>query len=220
MIPITKNIIVVDEHGANYGVTYLKRAKGLVKKGRARFIEENKICLACLPNNWEDKDMKSFDMDSTAESSAEEATKAFEENSDPIAAEPIDSGEAKTQKPECSMEYILSSIDKIITDTQHIEEALNALQNLNANGAGDIANASKAEAIGNVVKCRETTNQQLIRLLEKMYDDLKPKEMSPEMLKLQQLTDTLCRYPQDVAADIIRKSAQQMFVEPGAAIVR
>ena len=50
MIPIAKNIIVVDEQGNEYEATYLKRARGLVKNGRARFVSENKICLACPPN--------------------------------------------------------------------------------------------------------------------------------------------------------------------------
>ena len=45
-----KNIIVVDEQGNDYDPTYPKRAKGLVKNGRARFISEKKICLACPPN--------------------------------------------------------------------------------------------------------------------------------------------------------------------------
>ena len=48
--PIEKNIIVVDEQGNEYEATYPKRAKGLVKNGRARFVDENKICLACPPD--------------------------------------------------------------------------------------------------------------------------------------------------------------------------
>ena len=58
MTPIEKNIIVVDENGKQYESTYLKRAKGLVKNGRAHFAEENKICLMRPPENYlEDKDM-------------------------------------------------------------------------------------------------------------------------------------------------------------------
>ena len=44
-----KNITIVDEQGNAYGATYPKRAKGLVKNGRARFVDENTICLACPP---------------------------------------------------------------------------------------------------------------------------------------------------------------------------
>ena len=56
--PIEKNVIVVDEQGNEYEATYPKRAKGLVKNGRARFVDENKICLACPP----DKTLEENDM--------------------------------------------------------------------------------------------------------------------------------------------------------------
>ena len=55
--PIEKNIIVVDEQGNEYEATYPKRAKGLVKNGRARFVGENKICLACPPYKSEENKM-------------------------------------------------------------------------------------------------------------------------------------------------------------------
>ncbi len=54
-----KNVIVVDEQGNEYEATYPKRAKGLVKNGRARFVAENKICLACPPKkNMEEEKME------------------------------------------------------------------------------------------------------------------------------------------------------------------
>ena len=55
--PIEKNVIVVDEQGNEYEATYPKRAKGLVKSGRARFVGENKICLACPPDKSEENKM-------------------------------------------------------------------------------------------------------------------------------------------------------------------
>ena len=58
MTPIEKNIIVVDEQGNEYEATYPKRAKGLVKNGRARFVDENKICLACPPDKILEEDME------------------------------------------------------------------------------------------------------------------------------------------------------------------
>ena len=59
MTHIEKNVIVVDEQGNEYEATYPKRAKGLVKNGRARFVGENKICLACPP----DKIMEETEME-------------------------------------------------------------------------------------------------------------------------------------------------------------
>jgi hypothetical protein len=55
---MTKNVIVLDGQGNEYGATYPKRAKGLVKNGRARFIDENTICLACPPDKMEDTEME------------------------------------------------------------------------------------------------------------------------------------------------------------------
>ena len=57
MTPIEKNIIVVDKQGNTLEATYPKRAKGLVKKGRARFVSGNVICLACPPENLEENAM-------------------------------------------------------------------------------------------------------------------------------------------------------------------
>lgn len=40
-----KNITVIDENGNIVGSTYPKRADGLVKKGRARWISDTAVCL-------------------------------------------------------------------------------------------------------------------------------------------------------------------------------
>lgn len=75
MIPITKNILVVDEQGNEYEATWPKRARGLVKNGRARFLSENMICLACPPGiDMEDNEMTNIIMtDTTVITKAQEA---------------------------------------------------------------------------------------------------------------------------------------------------
>lgn len=55
--PIEKNIIVTDEQGNILEATWPKRAAGLVKKGRARFVGENTICLVRPPEIPEDNKM-------------------------------------------------------------------------------------------------------------------------------------------------------------------
>ncbi|MBQ4225133.1 MAG: hypothetical protein II664_02340, partial [Oscillospiraceae bacterium] len=45
MIPIEKNVIVTDVNGRVIGSTYPKRAKGLVKKGRAEYTDDHTIRL-------------------------------------------------------------------------------------------------------------------------------------------------------------------------------
>ena len=55
-------IEVTDESGNLYYKTYYKRAQGLIKKGRARLISENRICLTCptnhISNNSKSEDKK------------------------------------------------------------------------------------------------------------------------------------------------------------------
>lgn len=50
MVPIAAMIEVTDELGGAYRPTYPKRAKNLVKQGRARFVSACRICLLRPPN--------------------------------------------------------------------------------------------------------------------------------------------------------------------------
>ena len=154
--PIEKNVIVVDEQGKIYEATYPKRAKGLVKSGRARFVAENKICLACPPNqNLEDKNMSE---NTTTIENAQE-----------------------TKSIEITVEYALAQIEKILADTQHIYEALDALKDVHSAGPEDIGAQSAAQGMADVVRCRETTNQQLIAFYQNMYEDLKKEKANVEV---------------------------------------
>lgn len=140
-----KNVEVVDEAGNVYEPTWPKRAKGLVKNGRARFVEENKICLACPPDmKTEDKNMSN----------------------------------TETVFGKMTVEDILSRINNIINQTSYIGEACESLAAMGDGDSGqpgcpgNLMGSAKANAIAMVVQCRETTNQQILRLYEKMYDDL------------------------------------------------
>lgn len=55
MTPITKNITVVDENGNILDSTYPKRAKGLVKKGRAQWVNNTVICLCAYRKKEENQ---------------------------------------------------------------------------------------------------------------------------------------------------------------------
>lgn len=154
-IPIQKNITVVDEQGNIYEATYPKRARGLVKNGRARFISEDTICLACPPGILEEQ-MSDTNNDlsikkvSTAEVTDSEKAKCF-------------------QSDKYSMDYVLEQIEKIASQTEYLGQVIGAvghLENPDDDGAA-------AGALGDVVRCRETTNQQLIRFYEKMYDNIR-----------------------------------------------
>lgn len=141
---MNKNIEVVDEAGNVYEPTWPKRAKGLVKHGRARFVDENKICLTCPP-------------DIKTEETHMSNTSIF---------------------GEMTVADILMRINNIINQTGYITTAFESLVQMGDGDSGDcgapgnIMGKAKAEAVAEVVRARETTNQQILRLYEKMYDDM------------------------------------------------
>ena len=154
-IPIEKNVKVVDEKGNILEATYPKRAKGLVKSGRARFVDENTICLACPPKILEDIKMDNINIDKTT-------------------GEVIEIPASKY-----NLEYALEQIERIANDKAYLTEAFDALYAAASNNEPTIeqggSNDKVAEAVAETVKVRETTNQKLIEFYSKMVDDLKPK---------------------------------------------
>lgn len=165
MIPMIKNIRVVDEQGNQYGATYPKRAKGLVKKGRARFINDDVICLACPPDIYlEDIIM----------------------NNDNIK---IEEEFAPTTSGKYTYEYALQQIEKITNDTTYVKEALKAIADMEPSDApnGGMGDAARGTAIGEAINARESTNRKLIEFYSKMYEDLKPnKSNNPSSKELMQ----------------------------------
>jgi len=75
-----------------------------------------------------------------------------------------------------TIDYIFAQIEKVLNNTEHITSTLIALGNIKSGGSGDIANAERAEALAEIVQSREATNQKLLSIYEKMYDDLKSKK--------------------------------------------
>ena len=142
--PIEKNVRVIDEQGNEYEATYPKRAKGLVKNGRARFIDEHTICLACPPN---------------------EMNENLEENK-------MEENKTLTVKD------IFDAIGQLRSESAYLNNALSTLSDIpcSSTGApgspGDIGAQAKANAIADVIKCRETTNQQMLAFYQRMYDDI------------------------------------------------
>lgn len=80
-----------------------------------------------------------------------------------------------------NIDYVLLQIAKIQEQTEYLNNALEKLSVMGDGDSGDcgapgnIQGQAKANAIADVVKCRETTNQHMLSLYEKIYDDLKNK---------------------------------------------
>ena len=178
-IPITKNISVVDEQGNEYEATWPRRARGLVKNGRARFLSENKICLACPPDIiLEDKEMA----DNTSNTNTEGSMMNNTGNGN-TAGSMMNNTNNRNTAADNGGKLDITWLFRQIAAIQQQTEYLNlALENLSKMGDGDsghqyspgnIAGKAKAEAFGEIVRCRETTNQQILRFYETVYNDLK-----------------------------------------------
>ena len=154
-----KNVEVVDEQGNQYESTYPRRAKGLVRNGRARFVSENRICLACPPDV------------SDCHPPKETNTEVRHMSNIP-------------ERP--TMQYLLEQIANISSQNEHIFKALEMLNEMKttympvSGSAADLAGQAKAEAIGNIATAREATNKRLLALYERMYDDLMRSERETE----------------------------------------
>ena len=183
MTPIEKNIAVVDEQGNEYEATYPKRAKGLVKNGRARFIAENKICLACPPdknleenNNMSDKCTTELEQQETR----------------------IEKGEAADKY---TLAYALEQLEKLAASDSFFREAMEALKTATTTNTvtpcGGSADAI-AKAVQNAIQAHETTNQKLVEFYSKMVDDLKPKVTDSKSEEL------------SLKVDLVRKSFSEI----------
>ena len=91
-----------------------------------------------------------------------------------------------------TIEFILSQMIKLQEQTEYLNDAFAKLADIPVGqGPGDVAGQAKAQALGDIVRCRETTNQKLLSLYERMYSDLQKKEKT-EIIKqaFSTLTDT------------------------------
>lgn len=148
-----KNVAVVDELGHEYEATYPKRAKGLVKSGRARFVDANRICLLRPPQiDLEDESM--------------------EQNSTALTAREIFDQIVKLQGDL-----------KNIRETTELIQAIRDTNQSNGNDSVELDTqvvVAKIDALVDVFESREGTYQQMLSVYEKMYDDLTGKSAEQE----------------------------------------
>lgn len=151
---ITNKVTVLDGDGNIIGETYPKRAKGLIKAGRARYIDEATVCLtptAPCPRNDTEVNMN--------------------DNKN------INSSETK----ELNMSYLLSRIEEIAAQN---EQLLSAVKQIVEVVPDSPAGMEQAKAIADAVKSREETNLRLLALYEKMYSDLEKNEFRMKALNI------------------------------------
>ncbi|MDD4125703.1 MAG: hypothetical protein PHW77_08295, partial [Eubacteriales bacterium] len=132
--------------------------------GRARYVDERTICLACPP----DKNLEDFKMDNNY-------------------IVPELNAAQNISKADITVEYILSQIEGIRKDSEYLNSVIEKIgqyedislpENLPQNMMSPLGIVTRAEGLRDIVRCRETTSQKLIEFYGKVYDDIKPANAS------------------------------------------
>ena len=159
-------MIVIDSQGNEYEATYPKRAKGLVKSGRARFVGENKICLACPPkDNLEDKNMGNNT--NTVETTA---------NTELTAKEIFDQ---------------IVALQNELKNTQSLQNMVDAIRTACSNG--DVNN-EVVESITLPFAQREDTLRKMLAMYEKMYYDMQQEKSRTRQEKIEIVQNIWYKY--------------------------
>ena len=168
-----KNVVVLDEQGKKIGMTYPKRARGLVKKGRARCVDACTICLACPP----DMDLEDIRMNDNNINIPEKSL------TEAIITEQESAGKSLTQ------EYFLDKIDRIAKDTAYLKEAMEFIR--------QNSKPESPTAVGQMVAAREKTNQMLIDFYKTAYfrlmDKPDPQAKQEEIVASMRRSETINR---------------------------
>jgi len=177
---------VVDLNGNTHAPTYLRRAKGLVKTGRARWAEgDNVICLTGSPAEEGEQSSplqykEDFIMDRYDNDGFKIVDGVRVETEAEVKAETIVSGD-----PDLTVGYLLAQIEAIRKDTGYILSSVGELRQMETGhhsepySPGDIAGKAKAEAFAQIVRHREETNQKMLLFYENLLyglTKLKPAE--------------------------------------------
>ena len=81
------------------------------------------------------------------------------------------------------LSWLLQQIAALQSDTEYLKEGLAQLTQMGVGDSGEpgspgnILGQAKANALQSMIMGRETTNQQLLRLYERMYNDLFPHDL-------------------------------------------
>ena len=171
-------IAVVDEAGNRYEATWKRRAQGLVKNGRARYIDESTICLTCPPKNIIKNSEEHKMTTQNTTSNIEEITpigttenEALSETEREEIISEIIQNETISAPAKYSIEYALEQIQKIQEDGRDLTAIINKIA---------FSSDDKVDSIRHMLTVRETTNQKLINFYQKMIDDLNRSKINPQ----------------------------------------
>lgn len=96
--------------------------------------------------------------------------------------------ETTGQQDELTLEYILGQIARIQSDTGYLVETLQMLSKMPPSAPGDIQGQAKAQALGDIVRYREETNQSLLKFYKELIPDCRAAELKREKRAKETLT--------------------------------
>lgn len=128
-----------------------------------------------------------------------------------------------------SYEYIMAKIDEIMADTAHLDKAAELLGNFEINTSvnGGFGDQSRAEAIKATILARETTNQEILKILNRMLDSLLPErpvdhkvlelELELKQIKIKAFTDMMEAFRDSM--DLEEPESLRIFMEKAQNII-
>ncbi len=170
---MTKNITVTDEYNNVIGTTYIKRAKGLVKKGKARWSNTDTICLrAC---ETEDITMAN----NIYEVIDNQMSKIQEQISTSSSADNV----------RCELLHTLSSLAKEERRKETLAVIREQLEFIKADAKQlsgiDISLLDKPDMF---LISRESTKQEMLKLMQKLLDDEPEQATEQQKPKLEEVS--------------------------------
>ena len=170
-----KRVRVTDEAGHEYEATYPKRARGLVKNGRARFTDESQtaVILTCPPNQNEIlEDITMNEQIKDIEVTEPETAAANQANAEASAAAPVAPLTAKEifdQIAALQGQMMDLSYNSLYRMTEAVSDICN-----DETFESDESRENAIREVTTVFQTREENYRLLLSTYEKMYSNLVP----------------------------------------------
>ncbi len=108
-------------------------------------------------------------------------------------AEMIEEAAAMEGSSKYNLDWVLTQIETIQNDTSYLNEAITNLSHIddrcdNPGAPVNLSGQAKAQAIEEMIRAREATNQKLLGIYEKMYADLADTSADDKLEILAELT--------------------------------
>lgn len=193
--PIEKNVHVIDEEGRTYAPTYPRRAKGLVKNGRARWVDEETICL-CRPPDFDDTEDRNMDTNSVNETMEHTET-------------------VYTDTREVTAVDLLDRMERLLANTEYITQIIDAVQTTPVNDSpeGGRDGFARGQVLQKLAEGYADNVHYALAIIERMYKGICPEAyLTPdEQIRLQWENPGSMKEHDDIPASVKADAIAQVL---------